>query len=61
MKRVTPRECCDCHSGEHDNYDNDVILVVVRDPDTGYIQKRGFLCNHHREMYLTDGYTVKSI
>lgn len=51
--------CCDCRNGEHENYDNNVKLVVVRDPETGHIIKRGNLCATHREMYETDGYKVR--
>jgi hypothetical protein len=54
------RQCCDCRDGEHDNYDEDVRLVVVRDPDTGRILKRAYLCGDHRAMYRADGYVVST-
>lgn len=52
------RQCCDCQDGEHDNYDDDVKSVVIRDPDTNQVEKRGFVCWHHRAMYEMDGYEV---
>ena len=55
------RQCCDCRDGEHENYDDDVVLVVVRDSDTGKMRKRGYICDEHREMYLVDGYSVTEI
>lgn len=53
------RQCCDCRDGEHDNYDDDVILTTVREPDTGRLLKRGYLCESHRIMYEDDGYILK--
>lgn len=50
--------CCDCNDGEHENYDDDVQLVAVIDPDTRKEFKKGFMCNEHREMYLSDGYRL---
>lgn len=51
-------QCCDCRNGDHENYDNDIILVVIKDPETGKLVKRGRLCGEHRAMYRTDGYSV---
>jgi hypothetical protein len=51
--------CADCRAGEHINYDDDLQLVYVRDPDTKHIIKRAWLCREHRTMYELDGYEVK--
>lgn len=53
-----PRHCCDCRDGEHDNYDDRVELVIVRNLGTGVLIKRGYLCGDHQTMYLDDGYSV---
>ena len=52
------KRCADCRDGEHTNYDEDVRLVVVRDPETRKILKRAYLCDLHRSMYDDDGYTI---
>lgn len=52
-------QCADCRNGEHENYDDDVKLVMVRDPETGKLAKRAYLCREHRQAYEDDGYTVK--
>lgn len=57
-RSATVKRCNDCRDGEHDNYDNNVILTIVRDPETGAFVKRAYLCDMHSEMYLDDGYTV---
>lgn len=51
--------CADCRDGEHDNIDDDVLLVYVRDPDAGRMLKRAYLCAEHRYMYEADGYEVR--
>ena len=51
--------CCDCRDGEHSNYDDDVHLSLVRDPETNALTRRGYLCERHREMYAEDGYDVR--
>ena len=50
--------CCECRNGEHENYDNDIFLVTVRDPDSKRIVLRGYLCGEHRGARLDDGYEV---
>jgi hypothetical protein len=52
------KQCADCRDGEHDNYDDDVHLVFVRDPDTQKMVKRVYMCEQHRDMYESDGYEV---
>lgn len=52
------KHCADCRAGEHDNYDDDVKLVVLRDPDTNRIVKRSYMCTNHRRMYDYDGYEI---
>ncbi len=51
--------CNDCKDGEHENYDNNLELVIVRDPETKRWVKRAWLCKEHRDMYGADGYEVK--
>ena len=53
------RQCADCRNGEHANYDEDVRLTVLKNPDTGKLAKRAYLCHEHREMYADDGYSLK--
>jgi hypothetical protein len=50
--------CCECRKGEHDNYDEDVVLTVVRDPETNKVALRGYLCANHREAFAMDGYDL---
>ncbi len=50
--------CCECRNGEHPNYDENIELVYVKDPDTSKLVKRGWMCAEHRQAYLDDGYTV---
>lgn len=52
--------CADCRDGEHENYDENVRLVCVRDPDTKRVVKRAYMCDNHRQMYRNDGYSVNS-
>ncbi len=52
------RQCADCRAGEHENYDDDIMLTVIKDPDNGKLVKRAFLCWEHREAYAWDGYTL---
>jgi len=52
------RRCCECRNGEHENYDNDVKMTVVRDPDTKKLVKRGYICETHVMMYLEEGFLV---
>lgn len=56
---IRGKTCCDCRDGEHENYDNDIILVFIQDPDTGKMIKRGYVCQEHRIMYRDNGYRVK--
>lgn len=52
------KQCADCRDAEHENYDNDVVLATVKDPETAKILKRAYLCAEHREMYFDDGYQI---
>lgn len=55
--------CYECRAGEHENYDDDVVMCIVTDPtgdDPDYrTPKRGYLCREHRAMRIEDGYTVR--
>ena len=53
------KQCADCRDGEHDNYDDNVELVYVKEPDTGKIVKRSYMCSHHQQAYMDDGYIVR--
>jgi len=53
------KRCSECRNGEHDDYDDDIRLVYVRDPESNKIILRANLCNEHREMFASDGYQVK--
>jgi hypothetical protein len=53
------KRCSDCRNGEHSNYDDNVKLVIIRDPDSKKIIKRAYLCEEHRNMYNDDGYEIK--
>jgi len=56
---MAEKRCADCRDGCHANYDKDIKLVTVRDPETNKMVKRAYLCNEHRNMYEMDGYIVK--
>ena len=56
-KRI--KQCADCKSGEHDNYDEDIRLVTIIDPDTKKLNGRKYLCREHRNAYTDDGYLLK--
>jgi len=53
--------CADCRAGEHPDFDDDVRLVLIRDPDVPRYRKRAYLCSEHRQAYEWDGYTVTLI
>ena len=59
MSNTTTKQCCECRAGEHDNYDNDVQFVVVRDPDIKGFTLRGYLCGEHRTAFEDDGYVLQ--
>jgi hypothetical protein len=52
------KRCCECRASEHENYDDVVGLCVVKDPETGKIIQRGYLCAGHVEIRTMDGYDV---
>lgn len=55
------KQCADCRDGEHENMDDIIQLVYVKNPDTGKLVKRSYMCANHRQMYREDGYTVKKL
>lgn len=55
------KRCADCRDGEHPNYDDNVDMVTVKDPESKKIIKRSYMCNEHVFMYLDDGYEVKLV
>ena len=50
--------CAECRDGEHENYDDDVRLCVLRDPETRKIVKRAYLCSEHRVANDDDGFEI---
>ena len=58
-KKPTALRCKECRDGEHENYDDDVRLVMVRDPNTRGKVMRAFLCGEHRDAREDDGYLVE--
>ena len=52
------KRCADCRNGEHGDYDDKIMLVVVRDPGTMRLIRRAYMCEEHRRMYNNDGYQV---
>lgn len=56
--RDMTKQCAECRDGEHDNLSDDVQLAIIRDPDTGQILKRAYICDEHWSQYLDDGYTI---
>jgi hypothetical protein len=53
------KRCCECRDGEHENLSDDVRLYVVREPSTGRMIRRGYLCAEHVSTNLEDGYAVE--
>lgn len=54
------RRCADCRNGEHDNYDEDIDLVVITDPTSPSTPpRRAYICGLHHAMYIDDGYNVR--
>lgn len=52
------KRCVECRAGCHDNYDDNVLLCKIVDPDTRKMYKRGYLCSEHRTAFADDGYEV---
>lgn len=64
MDKMKIKQCADCRDGEHDNYDDEIRLVVIMDLDNrggpfGGLVKRSYMCETHREQYAQDGYGVR--
>lgn len=51
-------KCCECRAGEHADLAPGARLCVVKDPDTGRVFKRGWLCPEHVYAMNYDGYLV---
>jgi len=51
--------CAECRNGEHEDYDDNIKLVVCIDPDGQEPPYRAKLCQAHREVRLDDGYDVR--
>lgn len=58
-EQYTPGKCFECRGGEHEDYDDDVQMVYIRDPSTKKVITRGRMCSEHRCMYGDDGYIVE--
>jgi hypothetical protein len=55
---LTNRECFECAEGEHQNYDANVRLFKIYDPDTNKVIRSCFLCGQHQTTRLEDGYKL---
>ena len=55
----TPGKCFECRKGEHEDFDNQIAMCRITDPDTGKQITRGNLCGEHQHMYLADGYALR--
>jgi len=51
-------QCGECKDEGHPDYDEDVRLVVVRDPDDSSYNVRVKLCLKHRKMCTADGFQL---
>lgn len=58
--RVITR-CDDCRKGEHDNYDDNILLVIIRESGSNRFVKRAYICGEHYTMYLEDGYEITEV
>ncbi len=55
------KRCNDCRDGDHENYDEDIQLAIITEPENGRLVKRALLCGEHREAYADDGYDVVAV
>ena len=54
------KQCHFCKEGEHENYDNDIKLIVLLDPETHKrVQPPTWACSEHRQSFEDDGYKVQ--
>lgn len=53
--------CKECRDGEHEDYDFEIKLCTVRDPDGLNPTRRMKLCSEHRSVFEMDGYEVKEV
>jgi len=58
QERFIGKRCCECRASEHEDFDPIVGLCVVRDPETGKVAQRGYICEAHVEIRTADGYDV---
>lgn len=54
------KTCWSCKNGDvkFTEKDGNLTKADVRDPDTGQLEGRGWLCDNHFHMYIEDGYRV---
>lgn len=52
------KQCAECRDGEHENYTDQVDFCIVRDPETGKVIRRAYLCTDHQAAFLDDGYEL---
>ena len=53
-EKYKPGQCAECKAGEHEDYDDDIKMCAVRDPDTNRVTRKK-LCGEHREAFAEDG------
>lgn len=51
-------KCYECRVSEHGDFDPIVGLCSIKDPDSGKIILRAYLCEAHVGMRMDDGYLV---
>jgi hypothetical protein len=51
-------QCGECQDEGHPDHDEDVKLVVVRDPDDSSHNERIKLCREHRKIFAADGFQL---
>jgi hypothetical protein len=52
-------QCGPCRDGEHDNIGATARKLTVRDPESGRLVYRGWVCDNHEYCFNFDGYDVK--
>ena len=65
MRRTENHKLCiECVEGEHENYDDDVVLTRVYDVDeksNAKLVRRASMCRTHRCKYDEDGYLIRTV
>lgn len=54
------KRCSECRDGGHEDYDDNVVKCLVKNPDDGRVTKI-LLCGEHRCARRDDGYEVREM